>query len=109
MYACPIQFINVQANTLFKSLVRNAFGFDPHLDGVHLHPATYFPFMKAEMKISFRNKTITIRFTKSGKEANILLDGHKLDIAQERGGFRKTTAFIPYSLLKEGSIIEIKA
>ncbi len=97
------------SSTLFKSLVRNAFGFDPHLNGVYLHPATYFPFMKAEMKISFRNKRITIHFTKSEEEAIILLDGNKLDIVQERGGFRKTTAFIPYSLLKEGSIIEIKA
>lgn len=97
------------SSTLLKSLVRNAFGFDPHLNGLHIHPATYFPFEKAEMKIKFRNKTIVLRYKKANKGRNILLNGEKRNLVEEQGGFRKKTAIIPYSLLKEDSIIEIEA
>ncbi len=95
------------SSTLFKSLVRNAFGFDPHLDELYLCPAIYFPYEEADMKIWFRNKKIHIRHIQKGKDRRILLNGKELVLKDEEQGLRKKIAIIPYTDLKEENTIEI--
>ncbi len=95
------------SSTLFKSLVRNAFGFDPHLDCLFLHPAEYFPFETSNMNIRFRNKQISIHHIQEGKERKILLNGKELPLIDEENGLRKKIAVILYTDLKEDNTIVI--
>lgn len=95
------------SSTLFKSLVRNAFGFDPHLDELYLHPAEYFPYEIADMTINFRNKKIHIHHIQKGNERHILLNGKEICLSEEEQGLRKNIAIIPYTDLKEDNTIEI--
>ncbi len=95
------------SSTLFKSLVRNAFGFDPHLNQLVLHPADYFPFEEADMTITFRNKLIHLHHIQKGKERHILLNGKKLNLMDEENGLRKKITTIPYTDLEEENTILI--
>lgn len=95
------------SSTLLKSLVRNAFGFDPHLDEIILHPASYFPFEEASMTLHFQNKVIHLTHTQKGGKRSIILNGKPLSLIDEENGQRKDIALIPYSLLEEENTIEI--
>ena len=87
------------SSTLFKSLVRNAFGFDPHLDEILLHPASYFPFEEASMTLHFQNKIIHLIHRQKGEKRTILFNGNELSLKDEENGQRKNIASIPVSLL----------
>lgn len=95
------------SSTLLKSLVRNAFGFDPSLDGIRLHPASYFPFEQASRKLCFRGKKIRILYKHQEGRRTIQFDNRHLMLNDEEKGLRKDTAFIPFSDLKEENTILI--
>ena len=67
------------SSTVFKSLVRNIFGFDPNLDYISLHPASYFPFIKASLTLSYQGKKITLIHYQTNKGRQIRLNGTLLD------------------------------
>lgn len=95
------------SSTLFKSLVRNAFGFDPHLDEIALHPASYFPYHEAHMNLTFQGKKIHLLHKQTGKKRVILFNGDELSLTDEKNGQRKNIASIPVSLLQDENTIEI--
>ncbi len=95
------------SSTLFKSLIRNAFGFDPHLDVLILHPAKYFPYKEASMTIRFQNKIIHMKHIQNNSKRTISLNGEILSLTKEEKELREDIALIPYSKLKEENTIEI--
>ena len=54
------------ACVLGKIIVRNVFGIDPDLFGLHISPARTMPFEKASLKMKYMGKPLTVEYRNAG-------------------------------------------
>ncbi len=92
------------SSTLLKSLVRNAFGFDPKIEKLALHLTPYFPYPVSTLSLAIRGKKV--KLVHQGEMArDIYLNGKRLDLVPDD---RRKTAYVSYTELLDENIIEIK-
>lgn len=54
------------ACVLIKIIVRNVFGVDPDLNGLHISPARKMPFEKASLKLNYKKRPLTVEYINKG-------------------------------------------
>lgn len=92
------------SSTLLKSLVRNAFGFDPKIEELTLHLTPYFPYPEATLSLTLRGKKVKLIHKGNHAEA-IYFNEKKLELHPDD---RRKSASVSYSELLDENIIEIK-
>ena len=55
------------ANVLVKVIVREVFGMDARLDGLHVHPCAYMPYREASIKMRVRGAVVRLKYRNEGK------------------------------------------
>lgn len=64
---------------LIKVLTWYIFGVQPTLNGLEIKMPNYVPFKKGEVTLKIKSATVTVKYSKLGKERKYVLNGKQVD------------------------------
>lgn len=92
---------------LIKNLVRFGLGIEPDLGGLKIRTPAEMPCEKAEITMSVKGKTVTLRYENKGEgKRRISIDGAEIATAYDEQ-FATRTAYIPAEDITEGMTITV--